>query len=420
MTHSPLYWMSACVGIAAYTAHAGDWPQFRGPNRDGMSNETNLLRGWPDAGPKKLWEVSVCEGYAGAAIVKGRVYFNDYDTQANAWLVRCLDLSNGSELWRFSEKKVIRPNHGITRTVPAVDGQHVFSLDPKCVFHCLDAKTGEEKWQKKLTSEYGTRIPPWYAGQCPLIEEDRVLIAPGGSSLVVALDKGTGNTIWATPNPEGWPMSHASLMPARLGGVDQYLYCTLQGAMGVAADDGRLLWFHPYKFNVCVPTSPLAIDEERVFLTSGYDAGSVMIRVKNDGGTFRTEELFRLTGNDWNSEVHTPLLHNGHMYGVGKTKRGLFTCLDFDGKEVWTSIGKASFDLGGYMIADGMFIVLDGKTGTLRMLDANASSYVEIASAQVLSGPDVWAPPALADGKLVIRDLTRMVCLDVSRADESQ
>jgi len=209
-------------------------------------------------------------------------------------------------------------------------------------------------------------------------------------------------------------------MPAELCGVKQYLYCTLKGPLGVSADDGKLLWHFPWKFNVAVAPSPLAVDDERVFLTAGYDAGSLMIRVKRDGETFTAERVFDLPTQEWNSEVHTPIVHEGHLFAIGKKKRGLFTCLDLDGKQVWTSEGSASFGLGSFMLADGMFLVLEGKTGVLRLLEANTSEYKEVSNAQVLSGPEVWSPMALSGGKLVLRDMTKMVCIEVGTPGTAQ
>jgi outer membrane protein assembly factor BamB len=408
--------LATLLGVAVLTATtlADDWPQFRGPNRDAISREAGLYRTWPAEGPKVLWTTEVCQGYAAAAICDGKVYFNDYSEEAGEWYVRCLRLADGEELWRFREEKRIRPNHGITRTVPAVDDKYVFSFDPKSVFHCLEAETGRGIWRKSFVQEYQTRNPPWYNGQCPLIEPDRVIVAPGGADrLMVAFDKATGSEIWRTPNPDKWPMSHSSVMPGELGGVRQYIWCTLMGLVGVAADDGRILWTFPYKFNVAVAPSPVVIDGERVFMTSCYEAGSVMIRVRRDGQTFTAEQVFALTGDEWNSECQTPILYENHLFAVGRKKRGLFTCLDLDGKEVWTSEGQAFFGLGSYILADGMFYILEGDTGMLRLLEANTSAYKELAGAQVLHGSDVWAPLALSDGKLVIRDMTRMVCLEV-------
>lgn len=405
--------MIAVALVPAGLSLAEDWPQFRGLRRDGTSLETGLLRSWPDGGPKVLWRTTVAEGFAGAAIVEGRVYFNDYDVAEGRWLVRCLALDSGEEVWRFGYKRVIRPNHGITRTVPAVDGKRVFSLDPKCVLHALDAATGQELWSKNLVEEYKTTIPPWYNGQCPLIEADRVIIAPGGSALVTALDKSSGKPIWETPNPDGLAMSHASIVPAEIGGVRQYLYTTLQGPLAVAADDGRLLWSFPWKFNVVVPTSPVTVGDGLVFYTSCYDAETLMIRVVREGDDLRAEKVFSLAANEWNSETHTPIVHAGHLFGVGKKQRGLFTCLDLNGQVVWNSQGRASFELGSYLLADGLFFVMEGKSGVLRLLEATTGGYRELAAAQVLNGPDVWAPMALSNGRLVIRDLQEMKCLDV-------
>ena len=138
-----------------------------------------------------------------------------------------------------------------------------------------------------------------------------------------------------------------------------------------------------------------------------------MIRVRREGGAFKTECLFDWKNNEWNSEVHTPIAYQGHLFAVGKKKRGLFTCMDLEGKETWTSGGKASFGLGSFMLADGMFLVMDGNTGNLHLIEASTAAYHEVASAQVLAGQEVWAPMALSDGKLVLRDLTKMICLDM-------
>jgi outer membrane protein assembly factor BamB len=407
---------SIALGVAAasLSAAAADWPQFRGPGRDARSPETGLLRTWPAAGPEVLWSTPVGQGYAGAAIRGARVYFNDYDEATGTYLIRSLDLDTGKELWRFQEKRRIRPNHAITRTVPATDGRYVFSLDPKATLHALDAATGAELWSRNLVQEYGAKIPPWYNGQCPLIEKDRVLVAPAGpEALVVALDKATGAELWRTPNPEGWLLSHASLMPAKLAGVEQYLFSVLEGTVGVAAADGKLLWHFPFKFNLTVSPSPLVIDGERFYVTGAYDAGGAMVRVTRGPKGFSAAPIFAHSPEEWNSEVQTPILHAGHIFAVGKKKRGLFTCLDLSGKQVWSSDGHASFELGSFILADGMFIVVEGKTGVVHLLEASTTGYQELAKAPILSGHDVWGPLALSDGRLVLRDLSRMVCVDL-------
>jgi outer membrane protein assembly factor BamB len=392
---------------------AENWPQFRGPNRDNISAEKGLLRSWPEGGPEVLWRLDVAQGYSAAAVFDGKVFFNDYDEAAANWLVRSVDLETGNEDWRYEESRRIRPNHGITRTVPAVDGKLVYTLDPKTVLHALDISTGEEVWRKNLVEEYQAQIPPWYNGQCPLLDGDRLIIAPGGAALMVALQKETGEEIWRTPNPDGWPMSHASIMPATLAGAKQYLYNNLFGTVGIAAEDGRRLWHQPFKFNVAVAPSPLPLDGETVFITAGYDAGGAILKVSKQGDQFAVESAVQVTPDIWNAEIHTPIVYKDHMFGVGRQKRGLFTCLDKKGEVVWTSEGQAAFEQGSFLLADDMFFILEGKTGMLHLVEARTDEYRELAQAQVLSGHDVWGPMALSDGRLVLRDMRQMVCLKV-------
>lgn len=408
--------------FASSTVSGADWPQFRGPNRDNISTEKGLMRQWPSSGPKVLWETSVAQGYAGAAIKDGLVYVNDYDEQKKEHTVRCLSLADGSEVWDWSYKVNIRANHGITRTVPAVGSTLVFSLDPKCRFHALNAKTGELVWQKNLVQEYKTVIPQWYAGQNPLLEGDMVLVATGGDALVVAFDQATGKEVWKTPNPDNDRMSHASLMPATIGGVKQYLYLTMNKVVGISAADGKLLWKSPFTARMAASPSPVSVGNGKVFVTSGYEAGSVMYQVQKNAGGFAAAPLFELKSTQFNSEVHTPVLYKDHLFAVSSKKRGQFTCLDLNGKIVWQSPvvsgdpgSTRTFELGGFILADGMFFVLEGETGTLRLIEASTAGYKELASSQILEGHDVWGPPALSNGKLIIRDMAKMVCIQVGK-----
>lgn len=398
-----------------------DWPQYRGALRDGIARgATRLARSFPEAGPPVLWETAVGQGYSAPSVVAGRVYLNDYDEDNSVWMVRCLQLEDGEELWRYEVDKRIRPNHAITRSAPATDGGFVFSIDPKCELHCLDARDGSLIWKLFLPEAYDSQIPPWYNGQCPLLDEGRLVIATGGRALLVALDKATGEPIWETPNDDGYPVSHSSITPVTIDGVKQYAYTVLDGAVGVAADTGELLWRFPWKFNTAVATMPLPLGEGRFLLTSGYHAQTVICQVKRDGDDWIAEEAVVFQGPPlgWNSEVHTPIVYRDHIYGVGKSKRGLWTCIGMDGETEWDSLRKAAFGMGGYVLADGMFFVLEGKTGTLRVLDADADEYLELASATVLQGPDVWAPPVVSHGRLLIRDLGKLVCLHIA-ADAS-
>jgi outer membrane protein assembly factor BamB len=415
--------VSIILAVATISAFGTDWPQFRGADRNNISTETGLLRSWPAQGPKVLWKTSVCEGYAGASISDGRIYLNDYDDQKKEHLIRCISLADGKDLWRWSYPVEVRPNHGITRTVPAVGKKLVFSLDPKCRFHALDAKTGKLVWQKNLVQDYKATIPGWYAGQNPLIDGDRVLLATGGEALCIAFDQATGKEVWRTPNPGKELMSHSSLMPAKIGGVAQYLYVTMKNVMGISASDGQLLWMAPFTARIVAVPSAVWIGDGRVFVTSGYEAGSAMYQVEKGASGFTARKLFSLTSTQFSAETQTPILFQDHLFAVSSKTKGRFTCLGLDGKVVWQSpvvSGNAqetkTFGLGAFLLADGLFFALDGDSGILRLIEANTKAYRELASAQVLSGEEVWGPMALSDGKLVIRDMSQMVCLQVGRS----
>jgi len=415
--------VSCILILISISALAADWPQFRGADRSNISSETGLLRSWPAQGPKVLWKTPVCEGYAGAVIKDGRIYLNDYDNSKKEHRVRCISLADGKDIWEWRYGVSVRPNHGITRTVPAIGESLIFSLDPKCRFHALDAKTGKLVWQKNLVKEYKAIIPGWYAGQNPLIDGNRVLLVTGGDALAIAFDQATGKEIWRTPNPANEKMSHASLMPVTIGGVKQYLYLTMKNLIGIDAEDGKQLWSAPFIARIVAVPSPVHIGDGRIFVTSGYEAGSAMYKVEKGPKGFTARQLYSLKSNQFNSEAQTPILFQNHLFAVGKTKRGRFTCLGLDGKPVWESPivsgnreETRTFGLGGFLLADGMFFILDGDTGMLRLIEANTKEYKELASAQVLQGGDVWGPMALSNGKLVIRDMGQMVCLQVGKA----
>jgi outer membrane protein assembly factor BamB len=393
----------------------GAWPQFRGPNRDGISAEgVSLARAWPASGPPELWGIEVGEGYAGAAVLNGRVYLMDYDREKKQDALRCLSLADGREIWRYSYPVPVKRNHGMSRTVPAVTDKLVVAMGPKCHVVCLDSATGDLRWGLDLVRQYGATVPPWYAGQCPLIDNGAVILAPGGkSALVLACDAQTGAALWQTPNPHGWKMTHSSVMPMEFEGQRMYVYCANNGVVGVSAKDGSILWeTNAWKISIATVPSPLILSDGRIFLTGGYNAGSLMLQLRKEGERLVPRTLFKLEPEIFGATQHTPILMDNHLYGVRAD--GKFVCLSLEGKPVWTSSPGQQFGLGSFTMADGLlFAMNDG--GRLRLIEAIPSKYALLAEAQVLKGRESWAPLALAGGRLIARDLTRMICLDVAR-----
>jgi outer membrane protein assembly factor BamB len=398
---------------------AGAWPGFRGPNMNAIINvgpPVSLSRQWEVQQPKALWDIQMGEGYAGAAVANGRVYVLDYDQSKQGDTVRCLSLDDGREIWRYFYKVKIKRNHGISRTIPVIAGDCVITLGPKCHVVCLDAVTGALRWKRDLVREDGAEVPPWYAGQCPLVDGNRLILGVGGAeALVMALDYRTGEVLWRTPNPRGWKMTHSSLTPMTMGDEKSYVYCASGGVVGVSSTDGRLLWQYPdWHINIANVPSPVVIDSQRVFLSGGYNAGSMMLAIKHVGKEYSPEVQFRLDAKVFGSDQQTPIYYDGYIYGVRPDEQ--LVCLDPDGRIQWTSSSAYKFGMGPYMIINGLIYVMNDE-GHLTMAKATPEAYTPLTSAQVLQGHESWAPMAFVSGRLIVRDLTRMACLDITETN---
>lgn len=395
----------------------GEWNQFRGRDRDAIAKDFPILEHWGEDDPRILWRIPVGEGHAGAAVFGGCAYLMDYDEEAREDAVRCLSLLNGEDIWRYSYPVRIKRNHGMSRTVPAVNEQYVVTLGPMGHVHCLKSASGELVWRKDLSAEYGSRIPEWYAGQCPLIESDRVILAPAGKAcLMTALDLVTGEPIWETPNEENWGMTHSSIMPVWFEGALQYVLCTTEGVVGVDATDGKLLWKLPdWKIRIANIPSPLDAGDGRILLSGGYNSGAMMVQLTRQDESIVPEILFKTESRVFGAEQHTPIFHGGLIYGI--IPGGRLACLTREGERLWVN-EEFNFGLGPFMMVDGKMLVLDDNhrdPGGLSLFRIGAMGAERIAGADLLEGHEAWAPMAFASGKLILRDMKTMICVDLSR-----
>lgn len=396
----------------------GAWPRFRGAAFDNISHEdTPLADRWGENGPDVLWSVNLGDGHAAPAILNGRVYLLDYDEETRADTLLCLDLESGREIWRRAYKISVKRNHGMSRTVPAVNDDIVVTIGPKCHVQCVKAYSGDFLWGIDLVEQYGATVPLWYTAQCPLIDGDLVILAPGGTALMVAVDGRTGEIVWETPNPNGYEMSHASIIPMTLHGRRVFVYPAIGGLVGVAADGedrGQVLFETDAWDHAVVAPCPVPLDGNRILVTAGYGVGSMILDVAPDW-TLGVEQT--LTRQEFACEQQTPILHEGYLYTVmpkdsGELREQL-VCMKPDGTTAWSSGKTHRFGLGPFMAAGDKLFILDDD-GVLHLAKAGGDGYHELARAELLDGRDPWGPFALAGGRLFLRDSKQMICIDVS------
>jgi outer membrane protein assembly factor BamB len=446
----------AVIVTIATGSTLADWPQYLGPNRDSTSDQKGLLRSWPEDGPEILWSVAVGRGFGGPVVKDGKVYLLDRDDKVRDNL-RCFDLSNGKELWNFAYDapgSVMFPG---SRSVPTVDGNHVYSCGHNGDLYCININTHKPVWNKNVWTDFGGKpassesggfrrgprgpgaFPIWAITQCPLIYSDLLIVlsqAPDAGA--VAYDKLTGTVKWKTPYLGN--ESYASPSIVKIDGKDHVVMVisstnpignrdlpqTLGKIVGIEPHTGEILW--EYKEWECHISVPSAVDagNNKVLVVGGYEHGVVMVEVKKQAdGSYIATELFK--HNDFGDQTKPPILYNGYFYaqfGTNNTRDGL-TCMNMDGKIMWKTKRDPSFDKGSMILADGMILATDGAKA-LYLIEPDPSGFKPLASVELL-GQKVgdermarmfanqnWAPIALSEGKLLIRDQSQMKCVKVA------
>ncbi len=352
-------------------------------------------------------------------------------------VLRVFDLETGEELWSYAYNApgTVKGGFPGSRTTPTVGEKYVYTVGPKGQLHCIDRATHKPVWKRHLVSSFGSvkaEAPEaWGFVQSPLIYGDTVIIAPQNRKVgVAALDKATGQIVWKTPfiGNIGW----SSPVLMNLDGVDTIvMICNRKGinglrVVGLDAATGQRLWNYdgqPHGHAIPYPTD---IGDGRLFITNGYTGGCAMIRVTREGDKWKVTELFR--NDDLSSQVHQPLLYEGHLYANSNSnewQHGM-VCMDLDGNLKWKTNKRPWFERSPLVMADGLIFNLDGSDGTLRLIEPNPDGYKELAAAKVLGiepfptprvfprSKHIWGPMALVDGKLLCRDQKEMKCLDVA------
>lgn len=391
--------LCALVGMA----HAGDWPQFRGPNRSGIVAEDGWRRDWPDEGLPILWKAKVGVGFSSMAVADGRLYTlgNENDTDT----VWCLEAGSGKVLWRHSYPSEVWPYlyEGGPNATPTLHGESVYTLGRHGEFLCFEAATGKIRWQVNLHKELGLAKPRWGFSSPPLVEGGRLYLNAGTHGL--ALDAATGAVVWTTGKEAA---AYARPVPMDLDGERALLVFGPQDLFAVKASDGALLWSHPWKTQHHVNTVEPLVRGNRVFLSSPYGFGGGVLEVSRTGAREIWKNL------EMANHFTTCLLVDGFLYGVhgNDARDARLKCLDFGTGEVkWSHEGLG---LANLMAAGGRFLLLSEK-GELLWSEISPKGFEPRGRAQILGGK-CWTPPALADGLLYARNARGdLVCVDLRK-----
>ncbi|MCG8697442.1 MAG: PQQ-binding-like beta-propeller repeat protein [Bacteroidales bacterium] len=402
-----------------------NWPQFRGSDFDNISKtEIPLIDKFKNGKPDTLWSVDFGEGHAGAAIYEGLAYVLDYDEEQRADMLRCFELTSGKEVWRRWYKVNVKRNHGMSRTVPAVTNDYILTIGPRCHVMCVRRSDGEFLWGIDIEKDYESEVPLWYTGQCPLIDNGVAILAPGGKAMMMGVDCKTGQKLWEVPNKHGWKMSHSSVLPYTYEGVKMYVYSAVGGILAVSAEEGsegEVLWQTKAWNHSVVAPSPVCMPDGKIFLTAGYGAGSMMLQLKKEGDKFSTEVLQEYKPSKGLAcEQQTAIYANNLLFGImpkdGGTLRNQLVCVSPDDATniIWSSGKEARFGLGPFMLADNKLFVLNDDA-TLYIIKFSTSQYIELDKVKLFEGHDAWAPLALADGYMLLRDSKKMVCINLRK-----
>ena len=402
------------------------WSGFRGKDRTNIVSHAVPIK-LAEGNFKELWTVETGEGHAAPAVWKGRVYMLDYNEQLSSDALRCFDLKTGAELWRRWYRVPMKRNHGFSRTIPTVteDGK-VMTIGPEGHVMCCNGETGDLLWTLDLKKRFSTEVPFWYAGQCPLIVGDELVVAPAGTdTLMVGLDVATGSVRWATSNEKKLKMSHSSVMPMTLGGKLTLVYAGIGGVCGVSAegaDKGKMLWFtNQWQPSVIAP-SPLQLSSNQIFLVAGYGAGGALLQVDKAGSGWQAKVVDQYKADKgMSSEQQTPILYKGNVItilpkdGGGMRERVcIYQPTDLH-RTVLTSASDERFGLGPYIVIDGYLFALK-EDGQLFVYEIKGKE-MRLRNRQnvIKDGADAWGPMAYADGMLLLRDAKTLKCFKITQ-----
>jgi hypothetical protein len=414
-------WLLVFLFLAplAHSSVAADWPQWRGPHRDGISRETGLLQEWPAEGPKLLWQVrDVGFGYSTPAVAGDCLYLLSNEGLEDESVLG-LNTHDGSQLWSTRIGKVgnpdQRPSYPGARSTPTVDGDAVYALGSDGDLACLDRDTGAIRWRKNVRAEFGGKPGEWAYSESPLIDGNAVVCAPGGEdATLVALDKATGEVLWKCPVPGGDEAAYASAIVVTTNGTRQYVQFLQNGLVGVDAQTGKFLWRYDRTAKGSPANIPSPVASENLIYSAAGRSGGGLVKVTVDQDTAEAEQVYFSTRLP--KSMGGVVRVGDYLYGCsGET----LMCVELSSGDIkWQerSIGDSSL-----CYADSC-LYLHGMRGDVALIQASPEGYRELGRFTLPDQPSrgtskAWAYPVIANGSLYLRDLDSVWCYDIKAAN---
>ncbi len=417
--------MSAALAFPA-AAPSPEWPQWRGPNRDAIAQETGLLTQWPEAGPSLAWKASgLGGGFSSLSISGGRIYTLG-DRQGSQQVV-AMNLADGKIVWTAKVGSTWEDEYGGPRGTPTVDGDRVYALGTEGDLVCLQAATGKEVWRKNLAKDFGGQVmSSWKWAESPLVDGDRLIVTPGvPSATLVALDKKTGKEVWRAATPSLGSQGkdgagYSSVVISNGGGVKQYVQLTGRGLVSVRAQDGKFLWGYNKVANDVANISTPVVRGDYVFASTGYRTGSALVKLSKAGDGAKADEVYFLPSKTLQNHHGGLVLIGDHIYGGHGHNRGYPICVEMaTGKVAWGGEGVEPTHGGtgsaAVTAADG-HLYFRYQNGRMVLIEAKPQGY-KVTGTFTIPGVDhpSWSHPVVAGGKLYLREQDNLYVYNLKR-----
>lgn len=406
---SKLSRISALLLLLNIPVLAADWATWFGPNRDGKSTETGLLKSWPSGGPKSVWKATgLGQGFSSMAVVGNRIYTQGQ--QGDQQFVVALEAATGKQVWKTPTGKSYSEDHGNgPRGMPIVDGNRLYAVSADGTLVCLDYETGKRVWGFNYIEKFGSTMPRWAFAESPLVDGDRLVINPGGKGAgIVALNKATGAVIWQSQDDLA---NYSSVQAFDFGGHRIYTVLTASAAIGVDAKDGSLLWrFTKVANRVANIATPVYADGY-VFYSSDYGSGCLLVKLSAEGGKVTAEEVY--SHREMENHYTTSIKVGDFLYGFSGNQPGILVAMDFKtGRVAWKD---RSVDKGNCIFAENL-LYCQGENGKIGLIDPLPSGYKEISRFEIPKGQwNTWTVPVVANGRLYVREQDNLYAYDIKR-----